>query len=112
MKVSIFLTSFFSTKTAGSKFLTSAAILAGKSLASNRVMGPTPDLPLTRQLQVSREPTPTAVTRPTPVITTRRFTIRLSFLGLVDVGLDIRDGILHRLDFLGVLVGNLNAERL
>src|ERR1043166_1226538 len=82
MKVSIFLTSFFSTKTAGSKLLTSAAILAGKSLVSNRVMGPTPDLPLTRQLQVSREPTPNAVTRPTPVITTRRFTIRLSFLGI------------------------------
>src|SRR2546422_5309811 len=111
MKVSIFLTSFFSTYLAGSKFLISAAILVGKSVVSNRVMGPTPDLPLRRHCQVSRVPIPTAVTRQTPVMTTRRFTILLS-LALVDVRIDIVDGILHGLDFLSVLVVNFHAKSL
>src|SRR5262245_20652790 len=84
-------------------------MVVGKLVVSNRVIGPMPDAPLRRACQVGSDPIPRAETNPTPVTTTRRLSIRPS-LSLAAVGLDIVDGILDRLYFLSILVGNLNAE--
>ncbi len=51
---------------------TSQAIRVANPLASNRVIGPAPDRPATRRLQVSSTPQARGETMPMPVITTRR----------------------------------------
>ncbi len=42
-------------------------------LASNRVIGPTPDFPASIACQFFSTPVPSAVMSPVPVMTTRRF---------------------------------------
>src|SRR5205809_6929060 len=73
MKESIFLTSFFSNQRSGSKFLTSAAIFVENCVVSNRDIVVTPLRPSQRPFHVSSVPVPSAVTKPTPVTTTRLF---------------------------------------
>ena len=54
-----------------SKPFTSPAICTGNSLASKRVIFPTPDWPSSIAAQVVGASRPTGVTAPTPVTTTR-----------------------------------------
>jgi hypothetical protein len=54
---------------------TSQAMRHFWSLASKRVIGPAPDLPAIRLLQVVSTSQPRGVTRPRPVTTTRRMRI-------------------------------------
>ena len=72
MKTSIFLTSFFSMKSSGSKPRTSPAIWVANCDASNLVMVPTPLWPAVSAVQFSLVPIPSDDTRPMPVTTTRR----------------------------------------
>ncbi len=71
MKMSIFLTSFFSTKPRGSKPFTSPAIWAAWAVASKRVMRPMPLRPAVSARQFSSVPMPSGDTSPMPVTTTR-----------------------------------------
>src|SRR6267154_907584 len=102
----IFLTSFFSTKLRGSKFLTSAAIWQAKLLESNWVMRATPLLPASTACHTSRVVFPTPQIRPMPVTTTLRPKLLAAFRMLGDV----IDGVLHGADFFRVLVGNFDVE--
>src|SRR5579872_5511557 len=133
MKRAIFLSSFFSTQFSGSKFLTSPAIWQSNALASNCVTRPTPLLPASRLRHTSSVPIPHPQTKPTPVTTTRRFKgktspVRISacrrgkhaalpygrqeaeLLACLGVLLDVFDGILHRGNLFGVLIGDFDAE--
>ena len=62
----------------GSQLLISPANLVAKFEASKWVIGPMPERPSMRPFQVSSVPMPTGVTRPTPVITTRRLDMNQS----------------------------------
>src|SRR5208283_3937289 len=106
MKRPIFLTSFFSMKLRGSKFLTSAAMRQAKLLVSNWVMPATPLLPASTACHTSPVVLPTPQIRPMPVTTTLRPKLLATFRMLADV----IDGVLHGTDFLRVLVGNLDVE--
>src|SRR5271168_277800 len=106
MKRPIFLTSFFSTKFNGSKFLTSAAIWQANLLESNCVMRPMPLLPASKACHTSPVVLPTPQIRPMPVTTTLRPKLLAAFRMLSDV----IDGILHGADLFRVLVGNLDVE--
>src|SRR5277367_498497 len=106
MKRPIFLTSFFSMKFRGSKFLTSAAIWQAKALESNCVMRPTPLLPASTACHTASVVLPTPQIRPIPVTTTLRPKLLATFRMLGDV----IDGVLHGADFLRVFVRNLNVE--
>src|ERR1700693_4599057 len=106
MKRPIFLTSFFSMKFSGSKFLTSAAIWQAKFAASNWVMRATPLLPASTACHTSLVVLPTPQIRPMPVTTTLRPKLLATFRMLPDVV----DGVLHGADLLCVLVGNLDVE--
>src|SRR5690242_3673956 len=68
----IFFTSFFSMKRSGSNCLTSAAKVTGKPVGSKCVIVAAPLLPASRFCHVSSVPTPSALTKPTPVTTTLR----------------------------------------
>src|SRR5208282_2384807 len=116
----IFFSSFFSTYWNGSKPLTSAAIVAEKPVVSKCVMGATPLLPARRLPQVSSVPTPTALTNPTPVTTTRRVKLYSSCRGSplggsvlrgLNVRLYVANRVFHRLDLLSVLIRNFDLER-
>src|SRR5262249_18091945 len=105
----------------GSKSRTSPANRVAKSLVSKCVIGPMPLLPLTAARQVSSRPMPSGVTRPMPVTTTLLMDTpspdgtKLEPIGEKSsrrVRLDVFDGVLDRLDLLGVLVGDLDPERL
>src|SRR3954470_16005335 len=102
--------SFLSMNLAGSKLFTSPAMRLGRSLASKRVMGPTPDLPAMAASHDSLVPMPKGVTRPIPVTTTLRSTRCMLPLFLVLV--DEVDRVLDGLDVLGFLVGDLDLELL
>ena len=65
-------TSFAGIAFDGSKSLTSAAMLTGKSVASNDRITSTPLCPATSASQVDRRSFPTGVTAPSPVMATRR----------------------------------------
>src|SRR5258708_34843351 len=106
MKRPIFLTSFFSTKLRGSKFLTSAAIWRAKFLESNGVMGATPLLPASTACHTSPVVFPTPQIRPMPVTTTLRPKLLATFRMLGDV----IDGILHGADFFRVFVRDFDVE--
>src|SRR5215831_14329270 len=110
MKGSIFLTSFFSNHCNGSKSLTSAANRTGNCEASKWVIIPAPLRPSKRPFQVGSVPMPSAVTRPTPVTTTRLFSKSKPLLGLRLVRLDVIDCVFNRRNLFGILVGDLNAE--
>src|SRR3990170_4997560 len=115
MNGSIFLTSFFSIHRSGSKPLTSAAKRVGYLAASNLVMGPMPDRPSPMAVQNSSTVFPTGVTAPSPVMTTRRSLTApppRSDQPLRRVVLDVLDGVSHRRDLLGILVRDLDVERL
>src|SRR6187549_695483 len=102
---------------------TSAAMRVGSSDASKRVIGPTPLVPFSRFGHATAMPLPIGDTIPRPVTTTLRFDI---FGGarrggcrasgpwpgelLLDVVLHGVDGLLHRRDLLGLLVGDLALE--
>src|SRR6202051_13463 len=106
MKRPIFLTSFFSTKLSGSKFLTSAAIWQAYLLESNWVMRDTPLLPASTACHTSPVVFPTPQIRPMPVTTT----LRPKLLAAFTMFGDVVDGVLHGADFFRVLVGNLDVE--
>ncbi len=72
MKKSIFLSSFLSTYREPSNPFTSPAIWVFIPAASNRVIGPIPELPARQAFQLSSTPIPRGVTAPKPVTTTRR----------------------------------------
>src|SRR5271163_544371 len=106
MKRPIFLTSFFSMKFSGSKFLTSAAIWQAKLLESNWVMRATPLFPASTAFHTSPVVLPTPQIRPMPVTTTLRPKLLAAFRMLPDVV----DGVLHGADLFRVLVGDLDVE--
>src|SRR5712692_533151 len=117
----IFLSSFFSAQRSGSKLRISPAMRQSNPLASNWVMGPIALWPACRLFQTSWVPIPEAQTRPTPVTTTRRLKVVFLLCGTrrpggllfcLRVFLDVRDGVFDCGDFLGILVGNFDAERL
>src|SRR5579863_8753483 len=121
MKRPIFFTSFFSTYWRGSKPLTSAAMVALKPVVSNRVIGPTPFCPASTFFHVCSVPIPRALTSPrlsrrpcasnfNPPSSAYAFDSTLR--GLRTVGLDVFDGVLHRLDLFRVLVRDLDLELL
>src|SRR4051812_20344471 len=99
----------------GSKSLTSPAKCVANDLWSKCVMGPIPDLPASSPCHVSSVPTAIGVTSPMPVTTTLR-PMRDAFLrydhahDLFRVSFDVIDGVPDGLDFLGILVGNLDLE--
>ncbi len=70
MKRSIFLTSFFSIRSAGSKSGTSPAILTGKAEASKRVISRMPERPSIAPAHDLSRPVPNGLTMPNPVIAT------------------------------------------
>src|SRR5258708_26085390 len=107
MKGRIFLTSFFSTKFKGSKFLTSAAIWQAKLLGSKRVILVTPLLPATMFFQTSALVWPTSQISPRPVTTTRLAKLLAAFRVLVN----IVDGIFAGPDLFRVFIRNLNVKR-
>src|SRR3982074_800494 len=109
MKRSFLRASFFSMNFAGSKPLTSPAILLGRSLTSKRVMGPTPDFPAMAASHDSLVPIPKVVTRPIPVTTTLRST-RCMICDLFLVLVDEVHRVLDRLDVLRLLIGDLDRE--
>src|SRR6185312_3256768 len=106
MKSPIFLSSFFSMKTKGSKPFTSAAKRQLYWEASKWVMGPTPLRPASSPAQVSGAVRPTAEIRPTPVTTTRWRTLSLG----TRFGLDVVNGVLDATDLLRILVRDLDLE--
>src|SRR5208282_5660054 len=106
MKRPIFLTSFFSMKLRGSKFLTSAAIWQAKLLESNWVMRATPLFPASTAFHTSPVVLPTPQMRPMPVTTTLRPKLLAAFRMLPDVV----DGVLHGTDLFRVLVGDFDVE--
>src|ERR1700678_3794318 len=106
MKRPIFLTSFFSMKFSGSKFLTSAAIWQANFSESNCVMRATPLLPASTAFHTSPVVFPTPQIRPMPVTTTLRPKLLAAFRMLPDV----IDGVLHGADLFRVLVRNLDVE--
>src|SRR5579863_7952534 len=106
MKRPIFLTSFFSMKFRGAKFLTSAAIWQAKLLESNCVIRATPLLPARTACHTSPVVLPTPQIRPMPVTTTLRPKLLATFRMLADV----IDGVLHGADLLRVLIRNLDVE--
>src|SRR3954468_17005924 len=120
MKMSIFLTSFFSMNRSGSKPWTSPAIRVANRAASNLVIARTPLCPARSAVQLSSVPIPSDDTRPMPVTTTRRLLTMLlcgsslgrpgSLLLRLGVGFDVLDRFFHARDLLGVLVGNFNPE--
>src|SRR5437016_2097073 len=117
MKTSIFLTSFFSMYSSGSKPLTSPAICVANCAASNFVMVSTPLRPAVSPAQLASVPIPSDDTRPMPVTTTRRVLVMWSpaerprpLLLSFRVRLDVLDRFLDARDLLGVLVGNLDPE--
>src|SRR5450432_1849755 len=132
MKGSMRRASLWSTQSFTSKFFTCPANLVTWSLGSKWVIGPMPDRPLTRPVQVSSVPTPRGVTRPKPVTTTlRRSAIRappdsiarapsrtdveltpMPGEPLLLVRVDVVDGVTHGLDVLRLLVGDLHLELL
>src|SRR5688572_1217341 len=111
MKMSTFLTSFFSMKRSGSKPLTSPAMRAEKSVVSNLVIGPMPLRPRQSASQFGSVPMPSDDTRPMPVTTTRLVVIALLLLAL-RVRLDVFDRLFHTGDLVRVLVRYLDAELL
>ena len=72
MNRAVFLTSFFSTKSRGSKAGTSPAIRQGKGVASKSVTGPIPERPAKMAFQAFSVPIPVGQMSPIPVTTTRR----------------------------------------
>src|SRR6266404_4592051 len=106
MKRPIFLTSFFSMKFSGSKFLTSAAIWQAKLVESNCVMRATPLLPASKPCHTSGVVFPTPQIKPMPVTTTLRPKLLAAFRVLGDV----IDGVLHGADLFRVFIGNLDVE--
>src|SRR5678816_3008864 len=110
-------TSRLSIPSSGAKSFTSAAMRASIPLASNRVMGPTPDLPASIACQFLSTPVPSAVMSPVPVMTTRRFDMGKDLApapgpALLLVGVDVVDGVPDGLDVLGLLVRDLHLELL
>src|SRR3954447_21746977 len=83
MKMSIFLTSFFSMYASGSKCLTSPAMRVANWVVSNLVMVSMPLRPAVIPAQFASVPIPSDDTSPMPVTTTRRLlVIGLYFLDL------------------------------
>src|SRR6266436_4723 len=87
------------------------AILVARSSTLNLVMGLAPDCPARRRDQVSSTPQASGVTRPRPVTTTLRIGSTNPGAGSGGVRfVDILDGVSHRHNGLGRVVGNFNAE--
>src|SRR5829696_8309675 len=93
---------------AGSKSRHSAATLDGTGSGSTRVRGPRPDWPAQMASQYALAPTPTGVTAPSPVTTTRcKVLPHRRLLGDHQVG-----GLADGLDASDLVVGDLDAELL
>src|SRR5262245_6609215 len=113
MKRSIFLTSFLPTQSSGLNPFTSPAMRQANADESKRVIGPTPETPRTRASQLSRAPSPSGDTMPMPVITTRLAIVApRSSRPRLGVGLDVLHRVADAVDLLGVLVADLDLERL
>src|SRR5450755_2417769 len=108
MKRPIFLTSFFSMKFSGSKFLTSAAIWQAKAVGSKLVMRPTPLLPASTDFHTTSVVLPTPQIKPRPVTTT----LRPKLFSRLRVLADVVDRVLYGANLLRVLIGNLDVEGL
>src|SRR5689334_1363472 len=76
---------------------------------SKAVMGPMPLRAASRPDQFAAVPTPSGVTSPRPVTTTRRGRYRKV---LLQVLLDVVDGVLDRADVLRLFVRDLDVEDL
>src|SRR3546814_18896447 len=74
-KGSIVLTSFGAIHSVGSKPFTSPELRVAKADASNCVIGPIPERPLTMPSQLAARPLPTGDRMPRPVLTARPFDI-------------------------------------
>src|SRR5438105_2978448 len=111
MKMSIFLTSFFSMNASGSKRFTSPAMRLANCVASNFVIVPMPLRPAASAAQFASVPMPSDDTRPMPVTTTRRV-LAMSLLFGLGVRFDVLDRFLHAGDLLGILVRDLDPELL
>src|SRR5688500_2776397 len=111
MKVSKRRASFAARYWLTSKPLTSPAIRDGSEDASKRVIGPIPDFPASMLPQACGTPTPTGDTMPRPVTTTLRLAKSAPWResGCFPRSNEV-DGLLHRRDFLGLLVGDLGLE--
>src|SRR6266852_3656137 len=106
MKRPIFLTSFFSMKFSGSKFLTSAAIWQAKAVGSKLVMRPTPLLPASTDFHTTSVELPTPQIRPRPVTTT----LRPKLFPRLRVLADVVDRVLYGADLLRVFIGDFDIE--
>ena len=87
-----------------SQSLISQANVVLRPVVSKRVIGPAPLLPANIDDQVSSAVLPIGVTKPTPVITTRRR------MDLLSVRLHVVECVFDRLDLLGIFVWNFNIE--
>src|SRR5256885_12577295 len=115
MKVSDFFTSFFSIQSSGLKSRTSPAIWQAKAVGSNFVIRPIPERPSMMPFHVGSLPVPRGEIMPMPVMTTRRLFTEgesQSWLGCLGAFLDVVDCVFDFADFLGLVVGDLNAELL
>src|SRR3546814_16701762 len=74
-KGSIFLTSFGAILSVGSKPFTAPEMRVAKADASQCVIGPIPERPLTMPSQLAARPLPTGDRLPSPVMTMRRLDI-------------------------------------
>src|SRR5678815_691641 len=123
---SVRLLSLRSMNSEASKLRTSQPKRVGYALMSKAVMLAAPLFPATIPFQVPALLLPSAVTRPTPVITTRRFEFAINAAArrvprgpqrhamnaavLTCLGGDVIDRVLHGLDLLGFLVRNIQTE--
>src|SRR6185312_7363904 len=98
----------------GSQPLTSHENLVAKSVVSNSVVGPAPFLPASSAAHVVSRSLPIGVTSPMPVMTTRRMVLArfLARSRLLGVRLDVVRRVLHRLDLLGIFLGDRDLELL
>src|ERR1700722_20372690 len=106
IKRPILRASFFSTKSSGLKFFTSAANVTGKPVASKLVMGAIPLLPSSRLSQTSGAVFPIPHSNPIPVTTT----LRANSLTAFRVLLDVFGSVFYCLDLLRIFVRDFQVE--
>src|SRR5688500_13133308 len=92
-----------------SKPFTSPAIWLARRDGSKRVIRVMPGVPASARSQASETVLPIGLMIPSPVTTTLR-RVTEDFALCLRVGLDVVDGLLHRRDLFGFLVGNLGLE--
>src|SRR6516165_1189949 len=91
---------------------TCPAIFAGRSETSKLWIEPMPDWPLIKRCHTVSAPTPSGVTRPMPVTTTRFMLACCMSLPPAPARLNEGDHVLHGDDLLGSIIGDFTAELL